>query len=424
MVLQLGALAIIAAALIARQDNPPASPARQLLALLALAIALVGAQLVPLPPSLWTHLPGRGPVADGFALLGVPLPWLPVSLAPYRTLASALWMLPAIGVLVGMLRLGAPQSAALAWGVVGVTVASVAIGAVQSAQGYGSPWYLYQITNEGVGTGFFANANHLATLLVATMPFLAALHLASRRHSQDRRAPMISLILAGVLLIVFVGLAVNRSLAGIGLSVPALAASAMMIFARERRLPAWSVGLVALATIASVAVVFAAPLGNNLTNPEQRTLTESRYTSFRTSLDAAADFMPLGSGLGTFQQIYPTHEDPAATTSVYMNHVHGDYIELALETGVPGLALVLLFLVWWVRRTAAIWTSDEPNPFARAATIASAAMLAHSIVDYPLRTAALSALFAMCCALMAEPSGRTRRREAAPSSDARHLAAD
>jgi O-antigen ligase len=111
-----------------------------------------------------------------------------------------------------------------------------------------------------------------------------------------------------------------------------------------------------------------------------------------------------------------------------MNHVHGDYIELALETGLPGIVLILLFLLWWGRRTVAIWRAVEPDHFARAATIASAAILAHSLVDYPLRTAAISAVFALCCALMAEARAKTRRSRRRSEEEekpaARHLSAD
>jgi O-antigen ligase len=135
--------------------------------------------------------------------------------------------------------------------------------------------------------------------------------------------------------------------------------------------------------------------------------------------------MPVGSGIGTFQEIYPATEDATAVTRFYMNHVHGDYIELALETGVAGMLVILLFLLWWARRVVYIWIGDDPDHFARAATIASAAILAHSIVDYPLRTAAISALFAICCALMAEPRARVRQsQKPPPENQARHLSAD
>ena len=427
MLLQLLAIPLLFWAAVAERSTPLARPARQLLLLLFLAVLLVALQLVPLPPSLWSALPGREEVVRGFTLLGEPLPWMPLSLAPHRTVASALWMLPAVAVLLGVIRLGTFRSSWLAWVLAIVTIVSVGLGALQIVGGEGSRWYLYTITNFGVTTGFFANANHMATLLVATIPFLAALYLNARARGRSmQRSSGMFVVLAGTLTIVFVGLAANRSIAGIGLAVPALAASFLMILSRRRRLPKWSAVLVVALILGSVAAAFSAPFGNNLTTVEAQRSQDSRYTSFTRTIDAAGDFMPMGSGIGTFGEIYPTREDPADVTRFYMNHVHGDYIELALETGAPGLALILLFLLWWTRRTIAAWTAEEPDYFARAATIASAAILAHSLVDYPLRTAAISAVFAMCCALMAEPRARVRRssRREEEKPAARHLSAD
>jgi O-antigen ligase len=427
MALQLLAIPLLFWAVTIDRSTPMARPARQIVWLLLLSIGLIAVQLIPLPPSLWTALAGRGPVAQGFEMLGQPLPWLPISLSPHRTVASALWLLPACAVLLGIIRLGSFRATWLAWVLAIVTILSVAIGALQIVGGEGSRWYFYRITNYGVTTGFFSNANHMATLLVATIPFLAALYLSARAKGRSaQRTSGLLVVLAGTLTVVFVGLAANRSLAGIGLSVPVLAASLLMILSRARRLPRWTPLLVALLLVGSVALAFSAPFGNNLTGEEARASDESRYTSFKNSLDAAGDFMPLGSGIGTFGEIYPTHEKPAEVTRFYMNHVHSDFIELALETGVPGLAIVLAFLLWWARRTILIWRADEPDYFARAATIASAAILAHSLVDYPLRTAAIGAVFAMCVALMAEPRARVRqsRQEVDPAKRARHLSAD
>jgi O-antigen ligase len=426
MILQLIALPIILWSLLVERSTPTSSAGRQLLVILALMLAMIGAQLILLPPSLWTMLPGRQSVVEGFALLGQPLPWMPISLAPHRTLSSALWLLPAIAVLLGIVRLGNFKHSWLAWVLAIVTVLSVAVGALQIVGGDNSPWYLYEITNFGVTTGFFSNANHMATLLVSTVPFITALYLSARAKDRSvQRSSGLFVILAGTLTVVFVGIAVNRSLAGVGLAVPVLAASVLMLLSRKRRLPGWSAAVVGLLALASVAVVFSSPFGNNLTGQGAATAEDSRYTSFSKSLAATREFLPLGSGIGTFQSVYRTHEDPAGVGRFYMNHVHSDLIETALETGLAGLLLILLFLAWWARRAAAIWRDESPDYFAQAAVVASAAILAHSLVDYPLRTAAIGALFAMCCALMAEPRARVRRAGAKPAENrARHLSAD
>jgi O-antigen ligase len=428
MGLQLLAIPIIVWAVAADSSRPVSAPARQLLGILLLMLLVIALQLVPLPPAIWTVLPGRQHVAEGFALLGQQLPWLPLSLDPYWTIASALWLLPASAVLVGIIRLGSFRASWLAWTLAAVTIASVGIGALQKVGGTDSPWYFYKITNFGSTTGFFSNANHLATLMVAAIPFLAALYLAMVAGGRSvQKSSGLLVVLAGTLGVIAVGIAINGSIAGIGLSVPVLAASLLMILSRRRKLPKWTPLLVALLLAGSVAAVFTAPFANNLTTAGEKSKEDSRYNSFNRSLAATADFMPVGSGIGTFQQIYRTREDPGSVDRFYMNHVHGDYIELALETGVPGLLVLALFLLWWVRRAFSIWRAEEPDYFARAATIASAAILAHSVVDYPLRTAAISALFAMCCALMAEPSAQARRggeQAQARGKRTRHLSAD
>jgi O-antigen ligase len=429
MVLQLLAVLILFWAAISNRSAATPTPARQLFVLVGLMVALIGAQLIPLPPSVWTALPGRAQVADGFRMLGEPLPWLPISLSPARTLSSAFWLLPALAVLFGILRLGAFRASGLALALALVTVVSVALGALQIVAGEGSPWYLYEITNYGVTVGFFSNANHMATLLVTTIPFLAAVYVNARARGRSvHRNSGMFVVLAGTLIIVFVGLAANRSIAGLGLAIPALAGSLLMIMSHKRRLPAWLGGLVALLIAGAVVAVFSAPFGATLAGSEAQASQDDRRESFTRTIGAAQDYLPFGSGVGSYQEVYRTYEPHETITRYYMNHVHGDYIEVALETGLPGIVLILLFLLWWGRRTVAIWRAVEPDHFARAATIASAAILAHSLVDYPLRTAAISAVFALCCALMAEARAKTRRSRRRSEEEekpaARHLSAD
>jgi hypothetical protein len=82
---------------------------------------------------------------------------------------------------------------------------------------------------------------------------------------------------------------------------------------------------------------------------------------------------------------------------------------------------MLLFLAWWLREIWAAWRGRERGPFAKAAAIASAVILVHSIVDFPLRTAAISALFAMCLALLADRRTQSPRQDAQDWRPARHV---
>lgn len=423
VVLQLLAIPIIAWSLLAERGLPLPPAARQLLIVTTLMLVIIAAQLIPLPPAVWTLFPGRQEIVSGFELLGMPLPWLSISTTPDLTVASALWLLPALAVLLAMIKLGAYKPSWIAWVLIGVITAGTALGAVQRAGGDAA--YFYEITNYGQATGFFSNANHFGTLFVATMPFLAALYLFSKGKGRSpQHASGLLVILAGAAGIIVVGIAINGSLAAVGLSVPVIATTALMILSRKRKLSAWALAPLVVLTLGAVAVVFSAPLGNNLTTSDELNDSVSRKASFANTIIAAADFMPTGSGIGSFKTIYPMYEDQTKLTTTYVNHAHSDYLEIALEAGLPGILLVVLFLLWWVRRTFIIWRSDEVDQFARAATIASAAIIAHSIVDYPLRTAAISALFAICCALMAETRPWVRQRDRDRDNKARHLSAD
>jgi O-antigen ligase len=423
LLLQLSALPIIGWALLERRNTPMPRASRRLLVLVALLIIVIGIQLVPLPPAIWSFLPGRAQIASGYQLLGIPLPWLPISVAPHETIASAMWLLPAVAVLLGMVKLGAFRPAWIALAIIGVTVAAIALGAIQRAGNMAA--YIYDITNVGMATGFFSNGNHMATLLMTAIPFTAALYLTERGKSRSaQRSSGLLVLLAGTLGVLVVGVAINGSLAGLGLTVPVVAATGLMLLSRRGKLPAWSPLVVVALAAAGIAITFSTPLGNNLTTEEARSVPFSRYTSFSKTIEAATDFAPTGSGIGTFKTIYPMYEDHDTLTTTYVNHTHNDYLEVALEAGLPGLVVLALFLIWWARRALATWYAEEVDQFARAASIASAAMLAHSIVDYPLRTAALSATFAVCCALMAEARPWVRQRERRSQDEARHLSAD
>jgi len=412
LALQLLALPIIFAAMTAR--GRPATPAgvRQGDILLLLVLLLIALQLVPLPPFLWTHLPGRGAVAAGYALIGRPLPWLPLSLEPYATVSSALWLLPAVAVYLAATRLGGFRSGWTAWAIVGVTVAGVTLGALQVGGSNG--FYFYRITNFGKAVGFFANSNHMGMLMVTAVPFLAALFFDARRKGRSlRRTSAFAMMLAGALGIILVGLAINRSRAGIGLAVPVAAITLLALGSSSRRRNAL-VGLGSAALmVAALGAIFLAPVNGDVAAATHAT-AGSRAFFLQTTMRAVHDVFPAGSGIGTFQPLYRTYEDPALTDRLYTNHAHDDYLELLLETGIPGMLLVLLFLGWFVARTMAVWRSDENDYFARAASVAAAAMLAHSLVDYPLRTAAMSAFFAFCIAVLAgaRPYARpSRKRE-------------
>ena len=395
-------------------------PAKRLLLLAMASIAVIALQQLPLPPSLWAH-GERTRIAEGYTLLGRPSPWLPISLTPYDSLASLLSLIPPLAIFAAIVRLNAYRPSWLAAALLAGTLAGIVLGVLQvaTATPY-SPWYLYAETNWGSAVGFFANANHMATLLLIALPFLAAIGAAAKVSSgQHYSALVVVIVTIGFALLT--GIALNGSLAGYAVVLPVLAASVFLMLPTASAGRRIAVAVAALSTVAALIVISTSSLGGSgKIGQNARTAVQSRQAILNTTGKAIADFMPLGSGLGSFVRVYRLYENPDTVTSEYVIHAHNDYVELALELGVEGVILMLAFLLWWAAAVLAAWRSGKGGPFARAASIASAAVLLHSLVDFPLRTAAISACFAMCLGLLAERRQPTKR-QAGDLRPSRHL---
>lgn len=418
MVLQLVGVGIVAWAALEPSPDPLPLPARRLLLLAIAAIAVVALQQVPLPASLWAHGP-RGRVVQGYQLLGSPASSMPISLTPYESLNCLLALIPPLAMFCAIVRLKAFRPSWLAGALLAGTLAGVVVGGLQVATaGQDSSWYPYADTNIGVAVGFFANANHLASLLVFALPFVAAIAAAGRSSTAQRYSPLVAVLAAFVLLLI-AGIALSGSLAGVVLAVPVIAASALILVPTSSRWRSWIAMLAVLSMLAGAGALATSELGSKKLGHAVGSV-QSRGVILKTTTRAISDFMPLGSGLGSFLRVYRLYESPESVTSEYVIHAHNDYAELTLELGIPGIILMALFLAWWAGAVGAVWRKAEGSAFTRAATIATAAVLVHSLVDFPLRTAAISAAFAMGLALMADRR-LPPRQDAADLRPTRHL---
>lgn len=439
--LQLIAIPLLVLALWRMRDVPAGTPGR--LALwLCLAIALVPVlQLVPLPPAAWTALPRREVEAAAFELIVRELPWMPLSVAPSATALGALALIPPVALFLGTCLLGYRQRRLLALVLLGVGLVSLLLGLLQVAQGPTSPLRFFAFTNTADAVGFFANRNHFAallyvlTLFAAAFAFNAAVKDAAidARRRTDTAAIAVMIASFAVLVALIGGQLMARSRAGLGLTIVALVgALALAISDRRSRQNVTPARLIFAAT--AVALLFATQFA--LYRVFERftadPLEDARLRFASTTLEAARAYLPFGSGIGSFVPVYAINEKREdLIANVYANHAHNDWLEVWLETGVVGLALMGLFALWWVGRAARVWRpgaiAHAPRrhaidvALARAATLAIALLLVHSLVDYPLRTGAMMAVFAFAAALLTEPmrSADADPRQATRQDDGR-----
>jgi O-antigen ligase len=425
--LQIVALGLILAWLW-RRDVPLAREARGPIWIAGAFLVLVLITLIPLPPSLWTGLPFRDQIVSGFQLIRMPVPSLPLSLAPPATIWSLLALLPPAAMFLLVASLSNEDRRRLAVPLLAVASLSIVLGAFQLLGGTESPLRPYAITNSGSPVGFFANVNHEATLLLCSLPFMAFLagRAAGRRSRSKRSGGAIISVAVGLFLTV--GIAISGSSAGYGLFLPTALAS-LLIYRRAvvgRIAWPWTAGM-AVVLLIFAAVALRGPLSSEAFAGDLSDQPTSRRALAATTTRAIEDSFPVGTGLGTFSTVYRRYENPDRVTRQYANHTHDDYLEFALELGIAGLLLILAFIAWWALALVRVWRSEVPGAaMARAASVAIGVVLLHSIVDYPVRTSAIAAVIALACALLV-PAPRRDSEIAdaeAPESDLRHLKAE
>lgn len=377
---------------------PPALRALWLFAFAA--AALMAAQMIPLPPLIWLRLPGRDIVLTGLRLAGAPGSWQPLSLTPQATLDATLALLP----IFAAFTLFATVKDRPAWsmGMIGVIVlTSVALAVVQTSVDSAR---LFALTNDDVPVGIFANRNHQAALLAIGFPIGAWLlyHLPNQRLSGTIRGVALGILAATQMILLLVTGSRSGLILGIlgaTLSVPLLAPRGWL---------GWRV-IAAIALAALVAALVLAWSGANFVTI--RRFMGSDEVDLR--LDVLGDvlamlraYFPAGAGYGSFVSAYQIVERREMLAPTYLNAAHNDLLQLGIEGGAPACALLLIFALWWTRAAWRLLTARAPRQAAliaagRSAVIATGLLLLASLLDYPLRTPVLAAIFVVLCGLIA-----------------------
>ena len=399
------------------------------LAIMLAALLIPLLQLVPLPAAVWRFLPQSETVAAALNGSGARLSAL--SVAPHMTWLAVLSLIPPCAVFFATVRLPLADRRRLTVIILVIGVLSVFVGLIQLAQGHASKLRFYDITNAKEAVGFFANRNHFSALLYCLTLFAAAWALEYARKMGalpfDRRfdsavfLPSVAVFTVLVVLLAAQGMA--RSRAGLGLTIIAvLGVYALALPERARVAAGGSIRSMTLVLGVVLALVAQFALYGILERFGSDPLADPRVVFARNTMTAARSFMPFGSGVGTFVPVYGMFETPAdALAGAYVNRAHNDFLEIWLESGVFGPALIALFVLWLLVRAVAVWRpapleGEKPretpsrrsghlidHSLARAATLVIALLIAHSATDYPLRTGALMVVFAFATALLVPP---------------------
>lgn len=390
------------------------------LALLGGLAILIFSQLVPLPHSIWADLPGHGDYAEAAELAGIGPAWRPLTLSPSRTLNSFL----ALFVPFAALCLATIQPRQNEDYPVVVLVAAATLSAVWALlqlSGLSDATYLYAVTNKGAAVGLLANRNHQSVLLGASLPFLAHLYLViCQRASRDTGGGVILLAIAS--LMVFVSLSTGSRAGfiavGIGIVLSCIILAPQFAAGKgseaARRVVRRVVGVI---FVVGLALVLTPILLGRMLALERLWSTEPieelRVAILPQVLDMIGDSFPTGTGFGTFELVYYKYEPLTALSRYYINHAHNDWLEIVLEGGALTIVLLGLFLGWIVKRALMLARAAQRNlAWSRGLACLGFIIICGlaSFVDYPLRTPIFSALFAICCIVLARSNPNVRAR--------------
>jgi O-antigen ligase len=341
---------------------------------------------------------------------------MPISVSPEATWLSAVSLIPPVAVFLSTLLLGYAERRLMSLLILSVGVISAFLGLLQVAQGPSSPLRFFPFTNVTEAVGFFANRNHFSALLyslilLATCWATDAVFRArasSNLKAHDATAVAAVVVSVAIAIVLLSAQAMARSRAGLALTILALIGAFALASAYWRMM---SRGMARL-LVGAAALIFLVISEFTLYRIMERfaidPLADSRITFARNTLAAALEYMPFGSGMGSFVPVYGMYEQPGDTMiNTFANHAHNDILEVSLEAGIFGIGLMGVFAVWITKRSVEIWRSARLGPrnidlwLARAATIIILLLSIHSLVDYPLRTAAVQAIMAFACGLLA-----------------------
>lgn len=374
--------------------------------------ALYMIYLIPLPPALWSWLPGRDRVVEGFDLLAQAapsavdgLPWMPLSLAPEQTLGGLLCLVPvmACALILGLSARSSEIKRSVD-GLILFALMSVALAVTQSVLRM-DVLHPYDISNVGFATGLFANANHFGVFLAMIMPlawYRVHRRLIHSRRENKRTGGLDTMgALSGIYLVLAIGaIALTGSIAALGLAVIALLGSMAITSRRIKRVHVAALGVLVLIAAAADIFVLQGQLIDMMTN--FRTGSDlSRGNMARTGAAMIGEFGAVGIGPGALEAAYPQFEDPGVVRRIYVNQLHNDVLQVIVEFGVAGALLLSVGLfgiariIW--RNLGAIKDHRRPMIFA----LIMALPVLHSLVDYPLRNIGMAVLFAYAWILAA-----------------------
>ena len=254
-------------------------------------------------------------------------------------------------------------------------------------------------------TGSFVNRNSFATFLglglLSTLGLLAQI-LRERVDGPSWRVLMRSSLEAifrhGAWVVLFIAitssaLLLTHSRGGTVAAMLGAMAMVVAIFAAPSLRGPWQWPIAGLIGAGAIVMIVVAGSGLLARVSESASELAGRTEIYQGTLAAIKDHPILGTGLGSFEFVYPPYQPQSETRLI--EYAHNEYLQNMLELGIPAALLFYIALGILVSRCFIGAVRRRRNAIYPAVAVgASALVIAHSMVDFSTQMPAVSATFA------------------------------
>lgn len=289
-----------------------------------------------------------------------------------------------------------------AWALFILGVVIAIVGIVQRAHG-NVAYYGLRPVRHGEPFGPYVNVDHAASLMV--MSALTGAGVIVSRWFEFRNQPSsgqwFDVVARQATLLFLLGIIIFAIITtGSRGAVNSLAGALLLIslfslkFVQTRRNFAGAKVLLFVVAVAYFSFLWINPRWIGYVESSLDASTSARLCMYRDGLRLLGDFPLWGVGLGSFRYVFPAYQGNAI--SGYVEHVHSDWLEFAVESGiVGGMILVTGLAAYIVSGISSWWRSPSRVLRSAAAGILASiiAFLIHSAVDFSFRIPANAIVF-------------------------------
>ena len=352
---------------------------------------------------------------------GLTASWRTLSLYPYATKLELLRLLALallFWVVANHLRTR-EQVARVVRVIMAVGFLLAIFGIIQNFTWNGRLYWVRELTQGGNPFGPYVNRNHFSGYMEMVIPLTVATVMVSAQGQSVRRmtwrdrllrwgSPEAnrSMLLFFIALVMVAALLLCGSRTGLYSFIGSMILFwALVVIRQSTRARSWAI----LAGIVALGFGFAIWIGSDkvfdtlqiLRRGTADPVAQKRLLLWQDTLRIGHDYPWIGSGLNTFQWVYPPYRNPRLYPFTY-THAENDYVQVYAEGGVPLVLILAVSLVTaGTQLLRALWRANDWHVSILGTGLLAGlfALLLHSVADFNLHIMANAVLFVLLLAL-------------------------